>query len=85
MSTSIHQTNLGPIKVQSIESTNGTEIGISQPTLSGLHTYYVEVRCSIDSLPELISALQEELDFLRPQRGTLVHPGQGQLFDPNDL
>ena len=91
MSTYVHQNNRPPIKVNGFASNKGTELGISQ-RINEETGQYAEIRISIDALPELISALQEELNFLRPPvevgkhavgtRGT--DPNQGQLFDPDD-
>lgn len=83
MTTYINQ-GRGRLKIESIETPNGTEIGISQPiSFDGAETF-VEVRVSLDSLPRFIDALINEQQFLRPTTvGT--GPTQGQLFDPDKL
>lgn len=82
MSTFIHQNNRPPIKIAGFASNKGTEIGISQ-RINEETGQWAELRISLDLLPELISALQTELEFHRPP--SRVDPNQGQLFDPDTL
>lgn len=85
MSTFVHQQNRNPIKVNGFVSNHGTEVGISQ-RINDEAGQYAELRISIDALPDLISVLQIELNFLRPstEPPKRPDPAQGQLFNPDE-
>jgi hypothetical protein len=77
----IHQTGFSDIKVDRYAgvAVKGLIKEGCISTNQGLDRIFVD----LDSVAELVSALQDELNFLRPTTEQ-VHPGQGRLFDPDN-